>query len=115
MRRVAVVMQALAIYLSLPAWADAASFNCNPYLARRACPETLICTEPNLSRLDDVMASLYQEARRRMSPALLTGFRDYQREWLARRDACGCTYDCLNDEYRSQIEALRRTINEMGR
>jgi uncharacterized protein len=93
---------------------NAASFNCSSYLERRACPEMLICSEPTLSRLDDIMASLYQDARNRMSATMSAGFRDYQREWLARRAKCGCNFNCLEREYRAQIDALRRTIREMN-
>ena len=75
----------------------------------------LICTESSLSQLDDTMASLFEDARDRMPEGQLTGFRDYQREWLAKRDQCGCNYKCLDQEYRDQIKGLRKTIDQMGR
>ena len=115
MRQFIIVVQALTIWLSQLALSNAASFNCRPYLERRACPELLICSEPSLSRLDEVMASLYFEARSKIPDEHLTGFRDYQRDWLARRAECGCNYQCLDREYREQINGLRKTINEMSR
>ena len=114
MRRLRTLIQALVLCLVTVTSGDAASFSCTPYFERRVCPEVLICSEPNLSRLDDVMASLYEDARRRMPTGFSTGFRDYQREWLAKRANCGCNYECLERQYRSQIEALRRTINQMN-
>jgi uncharacterized protein len=93
----------------------AASFNCQPYLERNSCPETLICSESSLSRLDDTMASLYQDARDKMPDSQSAGFRTYQRQWLAKRGQCGCDFKCLDYEYRTQIDALRKTLDQMGR
>jgi uncharacterized protein len=90
-----------------------ASFNCRPYISTGQCPEALICTERTLSELDDVLASLYFGARSKMQEEQLIGFRDYQREWLAKRNGCGCNYQCLKSEYETQIEGLRKSINEM--
>ena len=109
-----IVGQALAMCLAQLTLCQAASFNCQPYLARRACPELAICSDPGLSRLDDSMASLYFDARSRMPASMTTGFRDYQREWLAKRGACGCDVSCLESAYRSQIDGLRKTINQMN-
>jgi uncharacterized protein len=109
------IVQALAISILSLDTSHAASFNCTPYIQRQACPEMLICSEAGLSRLDEVMASLYFTARGRMPASMLTNFRDYQREWLAKRDACGCDYKCLDAEYRAQINALRKSIQETGR
>ena len=115
MRNLAVSVLALAIWLSQLTICDAASFNCRPYLERRACPEMLICAEATLSQLDDRMAELYEDARSRMPEGHLPGFRDYQREWLVSRNRCGCNYQCLARQYREQIDGLRRTIDQMGR
>jgi uncharacterized protein len=104
------VVVALFIGLTQFSHSRAASFNCGPYIGRGKCPESLICTERTLSRLDDTMAALFFDARSRMPDEHLTGFRDYQTEWLARRDQCGCNYQCLENEYREQIDALRRTL-----
>jgi uncharacterized protein len=115
MRPFITIGQALAISLAQITLCNAASFNCQPYLARGTCPEALICSESRLSRLDETMASLYQDARSKMSDSLTTGFRNYQREWLARRGQCGCDFKCLDSEYRTQIDALRKTLDQMGR
>lgn len=114
MPRILLVLAGAFVALAWPVALHAASFRCGPYVSRGQCPEALICTEQNLSRLDDAMASLYETARGRIQSGLLTGFRDYQREWLAKRDQCGCDYQCLEYQYRTQIEALRKTLREMG-
>jgi uncharacterized protein len=114
LRGIITIIQALAIWWAQLTLCSAASFDCRPYIDRRACPEMVICSEPSLSRLDEVMASLYREARDRMPDTQLSGFRDYQREWLGRRGGCGCSYQCLNSQYRTQIDALRKTINQMS-
>ena len=113
MRNLIAIGQAVIVWLILLTSSHAASFNCKPYLDRRACPEVLICSEPTLSTLDEAMAALYQDARSRLDPSMVTGFRDYQREWLAKRDSCGCDYNCLATEYRSQIDGLRKTLKQM--
>jgi uncharacterized protein len=115
MRPFLTIGQALGISLALLTSCNAASFNCQSYLERGSCPETLICSEPSLSRPDDTMASLYQDVRGKMQESLTTGFRNYQREWLAKRGQCGCDFKCLDSEYRTQIDGLRRTLDQMGR
>jgi uncharacterized protein len=37
-------------------------------------------------------------------------FRDFQREWLAERNACGCDTQCLQDSYNKQIKSLTSTM-----
>jgi uncharacterized protein len=113
-RYLSVIGQAVIVWLLQLTFCHATSFDCRPYLARQACPELLICSEPTLSSLDETMASLYQEARSSLPAEAVTAFRDYQREWLARRGTCGCNYSCLADEYRSQIDGLRKTLREMN-
>ncbi|MGO9483300.1 MAG: lysozyme inhibitor LprI family protein [Rhodomicrobium sp.] len=109
MRKFALVAVVLLIGGIQSGWA--ASFNCGPYISRGKCPEALICSESRLSRLDDTLAALYFTARSKMQQGLLTGFRDYQREWLAKRNGCGCNYQCLKSEYDTQIEGLRKTLD----
>jgi uncharacterized protein len=113
-RQFTMIGSALAIYFAQLTLCDAASFNCQPYLNRATCPEASICSEPGLSRLDDVMASLYEEARDRLPASMVSGFRDFQREWLAKRKSCDCDVQCLDSEYRTQIEALRKTLKQMN-
>ena len=113
MRQFITVGGALVVYLAQLTFCEAASFDCQPYLDRGSCPESRICSDPGLSRLDDVMASLYRDARNRLPASMVTGFRDYQREWLARRGNCGCNFNCLDTEYRTQIDALRKTLDQM--
>jgi uncharacterized protein len=115
MRSIIAAVFSLSFLLAQVSIGGATSFNCGPYIERRACPEMVICSEPTLSRLDEIMASLYTNARRMMLDSQLAGFRDYQREWLARRTGCGCNYRCLESQYRTQIDALRKTINQVGR
>jgi len=89
------------------------SFNCRPYLKRNKCPEVAICRDGFLSSQDEYMASLYFRVRRRLSGDLRNKFRDYQREWLAKRNGCGCNVYCLENAYKNQIRALTRTWEQM--
>jgi len=61
------------------------------------------------------MAVLFFKLRDELRGDLVIQFRNYQREWLAKRDACGCSYDCLVDAYDEQIGALTTTLKQMGR
>lgn len=61
------------------------------------------------------MSALYFKLRGSLPGDLLIQFRNFQREWLARRDGCGCSRDCLVDAYDAQIRALTDTMRQMGR
>jgi hypothetical protein len=78
--------------------ADAASFDC----AKAAAPvEKMICASPQVSALDEQLATLYGRAKAGSDAA-----RTSQREWLSHvRDRCGTT-DCLVQAYTARIAAL---------
>jgi uncharacterized protein YecT (DUF1311 family) len=79
----------------------AASFDCS-----RASTgvERLICTNAELSQLDDVLAEAYRNARVR-SPNTTQLARE-QKQWLTRRNACGDNVDCIRTAYEARIKGL---------
>lgn len=90
----------LAIFLlGLPGAAFAVSFDCTNASSR---VEKLICTEPDLSGLDDKLAAEYRAVRR-------LGFFDShvraQRAWVAKRNACE-DKACVKALYESRIAEL---------
>jgi uncharacterized protein len=93
--------------------AYSASFNCEPYLESNKCPEAAICSDRFLSSQDEYMATLFFRIRNRLLGNLMTKYRDFQREWLAKREACGCNQECLEGAYNEQIKALTETLEQM--
>lgn len=80
--------------------AGAASFDC----AKAATlVETAICSNQELSTLDDSLTSVYQKAiRRSQTPDTL---KEAQRAWLKRRNACQNTH-CIKVLYKQRLAEL---------
>ena len=88
--------------VSVPSISLAASFDCSQ---ASTSVERLICASADLSRLDDVLAEAYKDARGRSSNAARRGRE--QRQWLVRRDACGEDVACIRTAYEARLKALR--------
>ncbi len=100
--------------------ASAASFDC----AKANSPSSKqICSDPELSKLDDELAVVFSEARSKLSVDSQKLLIEGQRSWL-RFHSRLCFFDdeakpkdkkasvaCQIDEYRSRIEALKKTGN----
>jgi uncharacterized protein len=100
------IVTALAILASCHG--AAASFDCAKAKSRL---EILICSEPNLSALDEQLASVYRAALSR------TGDRNtlirWQREWLNSYSLSVCLdASCVSREIRARIEILGRVAAE---
>jgi uncharacterized protein len=87
----------------LSSTAQAASFNCR--MATRA-DEILICQDPELSALDEQMASLFFELRNKLSGSDRAALETDQDAWLESRFQCGRDRDCIESQYRERIEQL---------
>jgi uncharacterized protein len=88
---------------------EAASFECSKV---EGVVEHLICSTPELSRLDEILSSIYRRTQRASldKVALLSS----QRAWLAQRDLCASRPDhtqaaCIEASYRNRIKELLRT------
>lgn len=86
--------------LALPLGALAASFDCSKATTQ---VEKSICSNEELSRLDEALASEYRTATLAESDSRL---RLDQRRWLARRNACGNTA-CIVKAYEARLLQLR--------
>ncbi|MBO9689154.1 MAG: DUF1311 domain-containing protein [Mitsuaria chitosanitabida] len=97
------------VLLTMSAWthhALAASFDC----ARAGSSvERMICTDPTLSDLDDLLSAVYRSHERDSdedgSPVVERAILEAQKRWLAARNACGDS-DCLEKRYEERIGAL---------
>src|SRR5260221_3584898 len=88
--------------VSVPLISLAASFDCSQ---ASTSVERLICASADLSRLDDVLAEAYKDARGRSSNAARRGRE--QRQWLVRRAACGEDVACIRNAYETRRKALQ--------
>jgi len=96
----------LALIVAAATPANAQSFNCA--LAKYP-DELLICQDPGLGRLDERLANLYSELRNRLSG---TGRQDLDRQqgiWLNGRRSCERDRACIEQAYKSRIDALTNT------
>ena len=98
--------------------AYAASFDCNKAASKS---EKQICSTPELSKLDEELASVYDSAKNQLSPESQKLFISGQRAWLKFHSSY-CFYDqsakpadktssreCQIQEYKSRIESIRKT------
>lgn len=87
-------------WLVLPVHVQAASFDCAKASTK---VEHIICDNPDISKLDDEMATSYK--------AVLQGktqkeeIRQVQKEWMKERNNCGDTA-CVNRLYEARLHAL---------
>ncbi|MDR0234544.1 MAG: hypothetical protein LBI31_07085 [Zoogloeaceae bacterium] len=83
---------------------QAASFDC---AKATAAVEKLICSDAELSKLDEEIQPLYRRAQERTAdPA---GFKMEEKRWLKRRDACKDA-GCVSQAYRARLTALRSLL-----
>ena len=77
---------------------QAASFDCN-----KATTETeiVICSDPELSALDDRMHNIFRSAFKFSNAS--SSLRELQRTWISDRDMCLADIPCLKRSYSSQI------------
>ena len=90
--------------LCLVAHARAASFDCGKATTKT---EKLICTDPELSILDEDLTSTYNNATKKTSdPATL---KHAQRAWLKERNLCNDS-SCLRTQYRQRLADLNQVL-----
>jgi len=118
------LLTTLLLVLQLAGPANAASFDCS----QAARPlEKMICTDTDLSRLDDDMTVRYRDALAKLSPAGQAILRQGQRDWLGftrthcearigkpRESFGGDAARCLDEEYKARIELLGSAAKKIG-
>ena len=80
--------------------ADAASFDCSRV---SSLPETTICDDPELSRLDDSLAKAYRRLRENTRDQ--ERVKQEQRAWLTTRNRCPDA-SCLREVYLARLSEL---------
>lgn len=101
-----------ALFAITPTPASAASFNCQHALLPA---EQAICSNANLSQLDEQTAGMYFLIVGSQPPAAtLAQVKTSQGTFLTTRNACGANIDCLVDAYTSQIMYLKNVKSDLG-
>jgi uncharacterized protein len=102
MRRLPILLPLLGIVFT-PGLAAAQSFNCQ----RASYPdEKRICAEPALSRLDEQLAAVYDDAIRRLGPSRARQLDNEETAWVVERRRCGADYGCIERSYLGRIAEL---------
>jgi uncharacterized protein len=102
MRHVATLL-VLSVMTLAPDFAAAQSFKCK----RAHYPdEKLICAEAALSRLDEQLATAYDNAMRRLSPQRAQELDEEEEIWVVQRRRCGANYSCIERRYLDRLAEL---------
>jgi uncharacterized protein YecT (DUF1311 family) len=80
---------------------QATSFDC---AKASTLVESAICSDPELSSLDDSLAALYTQTLRHSSS--ISQVKDSQRDWLKKRNQCK-SEQCLKIAYQKRLKELR--------
>jgi uncharacterized protein len=91
----------VCIYFSFVNMTHAVSFDCNK---AKTFVEENICSDPELSKLDDDLANIYSaNLKKSVYPKIL---KKQQLKWLSIRNKCH-TRPCLKSAYQQQTEVLK--------
>lgn len=94
----------MASLLSYPLFG--ASFDCSLNLNKI---ETLICSTPQLSELDEKLSSLYKTKKSTSNDPI--ALRNTQRSWLKKERNICPDISCLTEKYEARIEYLEKKLN----
>ena len=101
MMRLTNLMTAVTFAFSIPTFGAAASFNC---AKASTANEIAICSDNELSTLDETLAAVYKKARGSVSDA--KRLKGEQVNWIKSLGTCDGNVDCLLSAYRNRILVL---------
>ena len=101
MKRLTKLMAAVTFACSIPTFGAAASFNC---AKASTANEIAICSDDELSTLDETLAAVYKQARSSVSDA--KRLKGEQVNWIKSLGTCDGNVDCLISAYRNRILVL---------
>ena len=101
MKRLIKLMTAVTFACSIPTFGAAASFNC---AKASTANEIAICSDDELSTLDETLAAVYKQARGSVSDA--KRLKTEQVNWIKSLGTCNGNVDCLINAYRSRMLVL---------
>ena len=103
MTRIGLITSAAVALLALTGAANAASFRCAGNLTYT---EAAICDNPELSRLDSVMAGDYFQKLHHSHGTTRARLQADQITWLGARNGCQANVDCLTQTYAARIQDI---------
>lgn len=92
------------LLFGIPVPSQGASFDC---AQAKSFAEKSICSDPELSKLDDNLAVRYREVLNKNRDQ--KSVRTDQREWLRERNTCSST-SCLSKTYKLRIDQLQKIL-----
>ena len=101
MRRLTEIMTAAIFVLSIPSFASSASFDCAKASTDN---EIAICSDVELSVLDETLAAVYKEARGSVSDS--ERLKVEQINWIKSLGTCDGNVDCLINAYKTRMVVL---------
>ena len=99
--RLTKLMTAVTFACSIPTFGAAASFNC---AKASTANEVAICSDDELSTLDETLAVVYKQARSSVSDA--KRLKNEQVNWIKSLGTCNGNVDCLISAYRNRVLVL---------
>jgi uncharacterized protein len=112
-RRIRLVVIIIALFGLLSTQANAASFDCKK---AATWVEKTVCSNPELSKLDEQMAKAYHDALASLSREGQKETRQYQKQWLkeeaptCKKDEPADSVECLKDIYEKRIKQLQHSL-----
>lgn len=101
MRRLTEIMTAAVFVFSIPSFAASASFDC---AKASTANEIAICSDADLSVLDETLAAVYKEARGNVSDS--ERLKIEQINWIKSLGTCDGNVDCLINAYKTRMLVL---------
>lgn len=101
LKRSGLLATAMLVCVGLTPAAQGASFDCGKAGTK---VEHIICDDPELSKLDEVLNAAYKVALQDQSKA--SKIKREQKQWMKERSYCSDT-DCMEITYRSRIDELK--------
>jgi uncharacterized protein len=101
MMRLTKLITAVTFAVSIPTFGAAASFNC---AKASTANEIAICSDDELSTLDETLAAVYKQARGSVSDA--KRLKTEQVNWIKSLGTCNGNVDCLISGYRNRVLVL---------
>lgn len=95
----------ITLFGLLSAQASAASFDCKKAASWQ---EKTVCSNPELSKLDEELAKAYHDALVSLSPEGQKETKQYQRQWLKRISSLN--NESIKSEYEERIEQLQQCL-----
>ena len=106
-----VLRMALLAVMLIPGASQAASFDCK----KATLPtEIVICLSDELSAADDVNATIFYQVREAAPRFERSRVNHAEREWLALRNACGASHECVSTAYADNMGRLCGMAEELG-